>query len=84
MKSDYIELIVKDVERAEILLKNKGLSVNVIDSRIRVCFPDSKDDKMVVPAIVDALSGDIIEFTTYYDGGFTKLGKEFTEKIINN
>lgn len=83
MNSDYIEMIVKDAERAGAMLRERGLSVNAINDKVRVYFPDSKDDKMVVPAVVDALSGDIIEFTNYYDGGFTKLGKGFTEKIIN-
>lgn len=81
---DYVELIANDISEAVKKLKESGLDASTNDGEIRVYFPDSEEDRLVVPIIVDALRNSIIKFTTYYDGSFSYLGSEFTEQIMNS
>lgn len=76
---DYVEMKVSDPILAVSQLCKSDLEFSKIKNSIRVYFR-SDDDARICAKI---LGDNLIEFTQYFDGTTTLIGKELTKKIKN-
>lgn len=76
---DYIEMKVSDPTLAVDQLCKSDLEFSKIKNNIRVYFRSDDDARICAQVLGDNL----VEFTNYFDGRTTLIGKELTKKIKN-